>query len=52
MKGVASTVAGQELQQWAAGMEEAAKSGDLVALKKALPRLEECFTRLEAEMRK
>jgi CheY-like chemotaxis protein len=52
MKGVASTVAGLELQQWAAGMEESAKRGDLGALKPALQGLEERFVRLESAMRK
>lgn len=52
MKGVAATVAGLELQQWAAQMEETAKAGDTEALKSALPGLEACFARLETEMRK
>lgn len=52
MKGVASTVAALELQQWVAGMEEAAKAEGVSALKRALPGLEDCFARLGTEMRK
>lgn len=52
MKGVASTVAALELQQWVARMEATAKAEDMSAVKRALPGLEDRLARLGTEMRK
>jgi len=50
MKGVASTVSGEELRACAMELERLAVAGDLAAITRAQGLLEDCFARLRAAM--